>query len=316
MILNAEIQVAPEKNGERLDVFVTGRFPSVPRSFVKKAVESAAILLNGAKAAKGAKVRSGDKILIIRLPEEADNRVKPDSSVPLDIVYDDGTLIGVDKPAGIAVQPLSLDETGTLMNALVAYAPELSEIGDDPLMAGALHRIDRGTSGLVLAARTNGLWTAMRDLFAARKVKKNYLALVEGHVATPGKVACELAHDPKWSVCRMVDARTVPGAPRPMYAETLYRPVHFAGNNTLLEVTIFTGVTHQIRAQLALAGFPICGDELYGAKTPLHGDGHRLHAYAVAFTHPLSGAPCRIATRPPKWAADFSAADISGPNFL
>ena len=305
MIRDTEILVEPEKNGERLDVFVTGRFPSVPRSFVKKAVESSAILLNGTKTSKGAKVSPGDVIHIIRLPEETDNRVKPDPSVPLDIVYDDGFLIGVDKPAGIAVQPLSMDETGTLMNALVAYAPELSKIGDDPLMAGALHRIDGGTSGLVMAARTNELWTAMRDLFAARKVRKTYLALVEGHVSEPGKVSCDLAHDPKWPVCRMIEARYVSGNSRPMFAETIYRPLHFAGKNTLLEVTIHTGVTHQIRAQLAMAGFPICGDTLYGAKTALHEEGHRLHALAVAFTHPASGANCRITTHPPKWAASF-----------
>jgi 23S rRNA pseudouridine1911/1915/1917 synthase len=219
------------------------------------------------------------------------------------VVYDDGVLIGVDKPPGIPVQPLSPDETGTLMNGLVAFAPEIAEIGDDPLMAGALHRIDTWTSGLVLASRTEEVWRAMRDLFAARKVRKTYLALVEGRVSVPGRISCELAHEPNLAFCRMVEAAKAGPRARPMFAETAYRPLHPAGAATLLEVTIFTGVTHQIRAQLAMAGHPIAGDALYGAKTGLGaGHGQRLHALAVDFCHPKTGKDCRIATSAPPWA--------------
>ena len=302
MIRDAHFTATSADNGRRLDLFVQDRFPTVPRAFIRKAVGDGRILLNGLPAPKGAKIRSGDDIAIAALPEAADNRVRPDPSVTPAIVYDDGVLIGADKPAGIPVQPLSMEETGTLMNGLVAYAPELAGVGDDPLMAGALHRIDTWTSGLVLASRAPELWRAMRDLFAARKVRKTYLALVEGRVAAPGKVACELAHDPKWPVCRMVEARRA-GAARPMFAETAYRPLHGAGRCTLLEVTIFTGVTHQIRAQLAMAGFPLVGDELYGARTGVGPDrGQRLHALAVDFRHPASGAECRIETPRPPWA--------------
>ena len=303
MIRDAHLAATAADDGRRLDLFVQGRFPAVPRAFIRKAVGDGHILLNGLPAPKGAKVRAGDEVTVASLPEAADNRVRPDPSVTPAIVYDDGVLIGADKPAGIPVQPLSMEETGTLMNGLVAYAPELAEVGDDPLMAGALHRIDTWTSGLVLASRSPELWRAMRDLFAARKVRKTYLALVEGRVAAPGKVACELAHDPKWPVCRMIDAGRAGSAARPMFAETAYRPLHGAGRCTLLEVTIFTGVTHQIRAQLAMAGFPIVGDELYGARTGVGPDrGQRLHALAVDFRHPASGADCRIETPRPPWA--------------
>lgn len=303
MIRDRLIEVQKDDEDDRLDVFILKHFPEVPRSFVKKAIESSQILLNGKSALKGAKVAVGDSIIIKELPESADNRVKPDPSIVPEIVYDDGVLLGVDKPSGMSVQPLSMNETGTLMNGLVVYAPELSGVGDDPLMAGALHRIDGGTSGLVMASRTNELWSAMRDLFAARKVKKTYLALVEGHVSKSGKVSCELVHDPKMTTCRMIKADGIVGKVRPMLAETFFKPLHTAGHNTLLEVTIYTGVTHQIRAQLAIAGHPIVGDALYGAKCDQKNlTGHRLHAYAVDFLYPFKDTPCHIATDLPTWA--------------
>ncbi len=307
MIRDAQLQATAAHAGARLDVFVQASFPTAPRSFIRKAIDSGAILLNGRSAPKGAKLKAGDVVEVRALPEVVDNRVKPDPSVPPSIVYDDGVLIGVDKPAGMPVQPLSLDETGTLMNGLVAYAPELATVGDSPLLAGALHRIDTWTSGLVLASRSEELWQAMRDLFASRKVRKTYLALVEGRVTTAGKVSGDLAHDPNWPVCRMIEAKRAGTRARPLFAETFYRPLHAAGPDTLLEVTIYTGVTHQIRAQLALGGHPIVGDALYGAKTGLGaGRGQRLHALAASFRHPTTNGDCRIATPDPPWAAGAS----------
>lgn len=304
MIRDAQARASSADAGGRLDVFVQASFPNAPRSFIRKAIEAGDILLNGKPAPKGAKLKADDVVTVLALPESADNRVKPDPSVTPAIVYDDGVLLGADKPAGMPVQPLSLDETGTLMNGLVAYAPELADVGDSPLLAGALHRIDTWTSGLVLASRSEALWRALRDLFAARKVRKTYLALVEGRVTDAGKVSCELAHDPKWPVCRMIEAKRAGERARPLFAETFYRPLHPAGSDTLLEVTIFTGVTHQIRAQLALAGHPIVGDALYGATTGLGTNrGQRLHALAASFRHPATNADCRIATPDPPWAA-------------
>jgi RluA family pseudouridine synthase len=303
MISGPKLTVEEKDRGARLDVFVQAAFPTVQRSDVRRAIEGGGIMLNGRRAAKGAKLSVGNVVEVLSLPEALDRRVRPDSSVPVSVVYDDGVLIGADKPAGIPVQPLSQDETGTLMNGLVAYAPEIAEVGDDSLMAGALHRIDTWTSGLVLASRTEEVWRAMRDLFAARKVRKTYLALVEGRVSVPGRISCELAHEPNLSFCRMVEAAKAGPRARPMFAETAYRPLHPAGAATLLEVTISTGVTHQIRAQLAMAGHPIVGDALYGAKTGLGaGHGQRLHALAVDFCHPKTGKDSRIATSAPPWA--------------
>jgi 23S rRNA-/tRNA-specific pseudouridylate synthase len=180
-------------------------------------------------------------------------------------------------------------------------------------MAGALHRIDSGTSGLVLVARNSSVFENLRSQFSAQTVKKTYLALVEGAVAFGGTLENDLVHMPGLGYCKMVDLRkgrlseserrTL--ANKALHAVTSYVPVGRTcqGNEerTLLEVTIYTGVTHQIRAQLALAGMHIVNDRLYGAFAVENMTGHCLHALAASFRHPVSGEPCEIRTSLPEW---------------
>jgi len=230
----------------------------------------------------------------------------------LRIAFEDTDLLAFDKPAGMPVQPLSCKETGTLMNGVVARYPECSPLGDAPLMAGALHRIDADTSGLVLVARNASAFDSLRRQFNEQTIRKTYLALVEGSIAVGGTLENDLAHDPTLPFCRMIDARhnrltTAQQAKlRPLHAVTMFKPVGQttvgSEERTLLEVTIFTGVTHQIRAQLALAGLHIVNDRLYGAFAIENQTGHCLHALAAAFLHPSSGNPVEIRTAYPSWA--------------
>lgn len=295
MITNATLRVGKDEDGARLDLFVLAHFASSSRALVRDALSRGLVELNGRKAPKGAKLHADDAVTIRELLEGTDIRVRPDSSVVPAIVYADDALLAADKPAGMPVQPLSPRETGTLMNGLAATFPELASVGDDPLIAGAVHRIDAGTSGLVVVARSNEIFAAMRRAFSKRKVTKTYLALVEGKVPGPGQVSCDLAHDPALPFCKMIKTRDG------LHAETAFRPLHPAGANTLLEVTILTGVTHQIRAQLAMAGHPIVGDALYGAKSDF-GDGtFRLHSLAAEFAHPATGLPLRLEAPRPAW---------------
>ncbi len=294
MIQSNTFTVGEAAAGQRLDAALLARFPSSSRAFCRQAVESGLVSVNGRPCLKGNKLRAGDTVAVLALKEACDNRVRPDATVPVRIVFEDDHLIVANKPAGMPVHPLTSEETGTLMNGLVARYPELATLGDQPLMAGALHRIDTGTSGLVLAARTQAAFDALRAQFAAQEVEKIYLALVEGHVAVPGRLTHELAHHPALPHCKLVDARSLAAPDRRMRAETAYRPLELVGRNTLLEVTIRTGVTHQIRCQLALGGYPIVNDTLYGAK-PVEGcTRHFLHAFEVRFKHPALGQPCCI----------------------
>ena len=302
----------PSSPGARLDAAVLAAFPTTTRAFVREAVENGGILVDGRKAKKGMKLSGREKIEIAELPEESDLHplAVPGGSVPE--VFADEFLLAYDKPAGMPVQPLSRTETGTLMNQVVADHPECAFAGDDPLMAGALHRIDAGTSGLVLVARTKEVFAAVRDQFAAKSVTKTYLALVEGLVEEGGVLEDDLVHDPRQKQCKMLSMkdRIVVSMPhrawRPLHAVTRFRPVSHARREcedlTLLEVTIETGVTHQIRAQLAAAGMHIVNDRLYGAFAVEGMAGHRLHALAAELNHPATGERIKIATPPPSWA--------------
>ena len=304
--------ITAKEGGVRLDAALLSAFPATTRAFVREAVESGQVLVNGRRAAKGLKLRGGERIDVISLAEASDNTVAPDPSVRLRTLFEDDHLLAFDKPAGMPVQPLARTETGTLMNGVAARYPECIPLGDRPLMAGALHRIDADTSGLVLVARTAAAFDALRAQFSEQTVKKTYLALVEGTVAVGGTLENDLVHDPTLPFCRMVDIRRArlseqeKSRLRPLHAVTNFRPIGrtFEENEerTLLEVTIFTGVTHQIRAQLALAGMHIVNDRLYGAFAVENQTGHCLHALAAKFRHPASGDETEIRTPLPDWA--------------
>ena len=300
--------------GVRLDAALLARFPSTTRALAREACAAGDVRVNGRPSEKGRKLKGGEIVEVVALPEAADNRVCPNRAIAAHPLFEDAALLAFDKPPGIPVQPLSRHETDTLMNGVVARWPEVAAVGDAPFMAGALHRIDADTSGLVLVARTPQAFDAMRAQFAAHTVEKTYLALVEGAVAAGGTLENDLLHDPSLPYCRMMVRKPKgPNGPkaskeeRAMRAITTFRPLALTRcgmeEQTLLEVTIRTGVTHQIRAQLAAAKMPIVNDRLYGAFAVEDMVGHRLHALAATFSHPVSGTPCRIETPWPEWAS-------------
>lgn len=310
MITNEEI--TNTKSGVRLDAALLSAFPTSTRAFVRDAVARGDVLVNGRTAPKGIKLRGNEKITVSRLLEACDNLVKPNPAVRPRIVFEDDALLALDKPCGLPVQPLSCDETETLMNGVVARYPECTPLGDRPLMAGALHRIDADTSGLVLVARSAEAFENLRAQFSAQTVKKTYLALVEGAVAVGGTLENELIHDPSLPFCKMIDyhnnrlCEAEKAKTRPLRAVTQFKPIGRTcvenEERTLLEVTIYTGVTHQIRAQLAMAGMHIINDRLYGAFAIENQNGHCLHAYSAEFRHPVTGETAIIQTQYPQWA--------------
>ncbi|MBQ6341211.1 MAG: RluA family pseudouridine synthase [Kiritimatiellae bacterium] len=309
MIENVSFQ--SETSGVRLDAALLSRFPTSTRAFCREACAAGNVLVDGRPALKGQKLSSGAEVLVKRLAEATDNRVVPDRSIHVRCLFEDDALLAFDKPPAQPVQPLTCHETGTLMNGVVARWPDVREIGDQPLMAGALHRIDADTSGLVLVARTAAAFDNLRAQFAAQTVKKTYLALVEGSVAVGGTLENDLVHVPGLSYCKMTDisrARLTRDVrhPAPLHAVTNFRPLARTTvaneERTLLEVTIYTGVTHQIRVQLALAGLHIVNDRLYGAFAVENQVGHCLHALAARFRHPVSGDETEIRTPFPPWA--------------
>lgn len=288
-----EITRTPEvaAEGSRIDAWLGTCYPEVSKRVIRKWIDDGNVVCNGRVCSKGDRVSATQTYVLKGEPKVA--RLSPNAALPLVVVYEDEWLIGLCKPAGMNCQPNDFDETDTLANALLARWPELEGIGDTPLTCGILHRIDCGTSGLVLAAKTQAVYDAIRAQFAARTVEKHYRALVVGQVTAAAKVEHLLAHNPRCPG-RMVDASQWHDVKRPMRAVTEFRPMHPVRVGelqcTLLDVLIYTGVTHQIRAQLSFSGVPILGDARYGGQPkqqPL--SRHFLHAYTATFQHPQTG---------------------------
>lgn len=270
----------------RLDRFLVEACPETRRALVLRAIERGDVRVNEQRASKGLKLVSGDRIEVVRLETAEDLVVRPDPARPLRVVYEDACLLALDKPPHQPVHPLQPGETGTLANALVARYPELARIGSDPLFPAMAHRIDTDTSGLVLAARTDAAYWALRKQFRERSVRKTYLALVEGRVERGGRVDAPLEHTPGR---RGVMRPAANAKAKALSAVTAYAPIERFAKRTLLRVVIRSGVTHQIRCHLASVGCPIVGDKVYGAPARETGGRHFLHAQAMELTHPADG---------------------------
>jgi 23S rRNA pseudouridine1911/1915/1917 synthase len=286
---------------ERLDKRLARMFPALPRSEIESAIREGRVRVGGRRVAKGCKVGSGDVVEVGDLEELAEKAaagLRGDPSLPLEVLWEDGDFVAVNKPSGMPVQPLRWGESGTLVHALLARWPEMGGIGPDPLCPAVLHRIDVWTSGVVLAAKNEAAWRCVREQFAARSVEKIYWAIVEGRVGA-GRSNAPLVRQTR-TPCRM--RALAPGEALPRHgdvfpAETAWIPLRTGPHCTLLEVTIKSGVTHQIRCHLAAAGHPLLGDTLYGA--PAHPAGHHfLHARSISWRSP-AGAELRAVALPP-----------------
>src|SRR5262245_6686225 len=269
----------------RLDRFVQGALAGLSRRVVRRLIAEGVVRVNDEPARKGGLLRAGDRVALPALVPA----VCPEPGLDLPVVHEDPVLIAIDKPGGMRGHALDPRETGTAAAFLVARYPELARVGD-PLAPGLVHRLDTGTSGLLLAARTSAAYLAVRSAMRERTVEKRYLAVVLG---TPHDVRMNtaLAHDPH-DRRRMIPAP--PGA-RAWPAETTIEVLTTRGPRTLLAATLRTGVTHQIRAHLALLGHPVLGDRLYGSPAAELPDGrHALHAATIELPHPADGHHIRL----------------------
>lgn len=297
MIRDIQLIVGATEAGQRLDRWLVARFPSVARAQAEEAVAAGAVLLNGRRAAKGLALAAGDAVQIIECLERSDFAAIPDATLPLEIIFSDAHLLACNKPAGMPVHPQRAGETGTLVNALLGRHPELAGLGGDAMFPAFAHRIDTETSGLVLAARTPAVYDALRTLFRTRQMHKEYYALVHGRVTQGARLDDELAHDPARPERMLIlTPRNRAKARKAMRALTEFAIAGNLGKFTLLRVVIETGVTHQIRCQLAARGHAVLGDKIYGAPDAdtCGLARHFLHAARLEFIHPVTVAPLAL----------------------
>ena len=272
--------------GGRIDRLLAARFPGVGRRRWSELFAAGWVVVNGARAKKGDRVASGDQVAVRAAPSAGSALAPvPEPDLALEVLHADARLVALCKPAGQPTHPLRAGETGTLANALVARFPECAAVGRDPREGGLCHRLDRGTSGVVVAARDIEAYQHVRRAFAAGAVDKRYLALVIGE-ADDGELDLALVQ----RGARSLPAH--PGAPGALPALTRWRVLGSASGLSLLEVSAQSGRMHQVRAHLAAAGTPLAGDRLYGGLDMVAGqaiDQPFLHARSIALPHPDGG---------------------------
>lgn len=290
------ILTAPPNEGKRLDAFLAEAVPDVSRSAAARLIESGSVLVDGKAAAKNRRLTGGETVALTLPAPEPIDAVPQD--IPLDVVYEDADVIVVNKPSGLVVHPAPGHPDGTLVNALLHHCGDsLSGVGG-ALRPGIVHRIDRDTSGLILAAKNDAAHRSLAAQLGDHSLARTYECVaIGGFRADCGTVDAPIARDPR-NRKRMA---VVPGG---RAAVTHWEVVARYPGHTHLRCRLETGRTHQIRVHLAHIGHPILGDTVYGAKKPVPGlTGQCLHASELRFRHPRTGEAMELrCPLPPEFA--------------
>jgi len=266
--------------GQRLDFALARLLPQYSRARLAAWIKAGHVSVDGRDAGVRDKLNGGERIRVEAQPTPEETAFRPED-IPLDIVHEDGTLLVINKPPGLVVHPGSGNWQGTLLNALLAHAPQLAAVP----RAGIVHRLDKDTSGLLVVAKTLTAQTDLVRQLQARSVSREYRAVVHGRVSRNGRIEAAIGRDPR-SRTRMA----VVGSGKP--AVTHYTILEKLPRATVLACKLETGRTHQIRVHLQKLGHPIWGDPVYGlrnAPAAPHIGRQALHAERLALRHPESG---------------------------
>lgn len=287
------LTVEPGAAGRRLDLWLAEKLPEISRTRLKALVETERVSVDGRAVKASTRLRAGQRV-VVRVPAAVPETLTAEP-IPLRVIYEDAHVLVVDKPARLVVHPGAGQRTGTLAHALLAHAPSTAGVGG-PRRPGIVHRLDKGTSGLLVVAKSPRAYAGLTAELAARKVTRRYLALAHGEIQSAGGVIeAPIGRDP-----RQRTRMAVLPAGRGKHAVTRFRVLERFKAYTYLEAQLETGRTHQIRVHLASMGHPVVGDQTYRRRaTPrlidptvaalVEGlDGIALHAAVLAFTHPIT----------------------------
>jgi 23S rRNA pseudouridine1911/1915/1917 synthase len=269
--------VAEAEAGSRLDSLLATRDEIASRARAEKLLATDAVRVDGEVRAKSHRLEGG-ALVEVELPEPEGGLVPERASVR--VLYEDPHLLVVDKPAGIAVHPGAGERRPTLAGQLLALG---ARGGADPERPGIVHRLDRDTSGALVASRSAGAYAALQEAIRRREVERRYLALVRGRPRSrTGRIDAPIGRDRRAPTRRSLDTA------EPRDAVTRFEVRETLAEHALLEVSLETGRTHQIRVHLAAIGLPVSGDRQYGVKGDLGLERQFLHAYRLRFRHPVT----------------------------
>lgn len=266
-------------SGNRLDKALAD-LTTLSRSQANEEIKKGTVLVNGKAAKAKYAVKVGD-VITYEIPEDEILDYEAED-IPLDIIYEDEDVAVINKPQGMVVHPSVGHTSGTLVNALMYHIKDLSTI-NGVVRPGIVHRIDKDTSGLLMIAKNDISHKALAEELKDKKSLRKYLAIVHGNLPNDrGMIEAPIGRSEK---DRKKQAVTAKGKE----AVTRFQVLERFGNYTLVELTLETGRTHQIRVHMAYIGHPVAGDPLYGPRKTLKGQGQFLHARTLGFTHPRTG---------------------------
>ncbi|HYQ87931.1 MAG TPA: RluA family pseudouridine synthase [Bacteroidota bacterium] len=298
-----EIVVPPGKVRERLDTFLARHVANATRSKVQHAVKGGNVLVNG-KAVKSSHKISPGEIISVRIPTPAPPDILPEN-IPLDIVFEDDSLLVVNKPAGMVTHPAYANYTGTLVHALLHHCRDQLSTPGEQARPGIVHRLDKGTSGLLVVAKNDFVHAALAKQFLNHTIEREYWGVVWGHFekgARSGTINAALGRSKS-------DRKKIAVTASGKEAVTEYGVLEEFGFCTLIRLRLHTGRTHQIRVHLHHVGHPVFGDPTYGGRRIAGGrpdikedvrflmsllTRQALHAKTLGFIHPVAGKPMRF----------------------
>lgn len=287
------LHVSPEDAGQRLDRYLVTVLADISRSQLQTLIAEGAVQINGRASKPGYALRAGDEILVDRAASSATHERVRARPLPLDVIYEDADLLIINKAPGMVVHPAPGHSEDTLVNALLAYYPQL-QASDSDQRPGIVHRLDRDTSGLLIVAKHPRAQAALIEQMQRHEITKRYLALVEGNIALDqGSIDAPIGRNPRHRQQMAITATGVGSRE----ARTHFRVLEHFARHTLLLVQLETGRTHQIRVHLKAIGHPVVGDPTYGSGNVLRGFNLQrqfLHAYQLQFVHPFSGETLQI----------------------
>ena len=274
------IHLIAAKAGLRLDLYICQSDKDFTRSYVQRLINSGYVTVNDRVAKPSLKIKVGDAI-VVNLPPPEPPPALVAEHMPLAILYEDSDLLVIDKPAGLTVYPAPGHPSHTLMNAVLAHCPDISNI-DGSVRPGIVHRLDKDTSGVMVVAKNKVAQLNLSAQLKSRRVLKKYLVLVKGHPSPEeGVIEAPIGRHPK-------DRKRMAVVPGGREARTLYRVKRRLDGYTLVEATLQTGRTHQIRVHFSRMGWPVAGDPVYGMRTP-HLQRQFVHAFLLGFRLPSTG---------------------------